>query len=92
VIFKSQKLDIIYAQSGMLYKILLDAPRSNYDHRQNPEPHVEPHVDGILGSTNVKSVDLVTIQLKYLSLNQSIGGPTSCVSSTPTQLAYVHLV
>jgi hypothetical protein len=49
----------------MLYDILLDAPRSNYDPRQNPKPHV----DGIVGSANVKSADLVTSQLKELSLN-----------------------
>jgi hypothetical protein len=36
VIFKSHQLDIIYAQSGMLYKILPDAPRSRYDPRQKP--------------------------------------------------------
>jgi hypothetical protein len=80
-IFKSQQLDLIYAQSGMLYEILPDAPRSNYDPRQNPGPHV----DGIVGSVNVKSTDSVTSHLKDLSLNQSVGGPTSSVSSNPTQ-------
>jgi hypothetical protein len=29
-IFKYQQLDIIYAQFGMLYEIIVDAPRSNY--------------------------------------------------------------
>jgi hypothetical protein len=87
-IFKAQQLDIIYAQSGMLYKILPDAPRSSYDPRQN----LGPHVDGIVGSANVKSVDLVTSQLKELSLNQSVGGKASSVSSTPTQSADVHYV
>jgi hypothetical protein len=72
----------------MLYKILLDASRSNYDPRQN----LGPHADGIVGSTNVKFPDLVTSQLKYLSLNQSVGGPTSYMSSTPTQLVDVHFV
>jgi hypothetical protein len=33
-IFKSQQLDIIYAQSGMLYEIIPDAPWSNYDPRK----------------------------------------------------------
>jgi hypothetical protein len=45
-IFKSQQLDLIYAQSGMLYEIIPDTPQSNYDPRQNPGPHV----DGIIGS------------------------------------------
>jgi hypothetical protein len=55
-IFKAKKLDLIYAQSGMLYEILPNAPRSNYDPRKN----LEPHADGIIGSANVKSIDLVT--------------------------------
>ena len=49
----------------MLYKILPDALRSNYDPRQT----LGPHVDGILGSANVKSANLVKIHLKELSLN-----------------------
>jgi hypothetical protein len=56
-IFKAQKLDLIYAQSGMLYMIVLDALRSNYYPRQNPEPHA----DGIVGSVNVKSAELVQL-------------------------------
>jgi hypothetical protein len=78
--FKSQQLDLICTQSGMLYEILPDAPRSNYDPRQKPKPHA----DGIVGSANVKSADSVTSHLKELSLNQSAGGPTSSVSSNPT--------
>jgi hypothetical protein len=33
-IFRAQQLDLIYAQSGMLYHLLPDAPRSTYDPRQ----------------------------------------------------------
>jgi hypothetical protein len=36
VIFRAQQLDLIYAQSGMLYHLLPDAPQSTYDPRQNP--------------------------------------------------------
>jgi hypothetical protein len=88
VIFKAQQLDLIYAQSGMLYEILLDTPWSNYDPRQN----LRPHADGILGSANVKYVDSVTSHLKELYLNHSIGGIASFVSSTPTQSTDVHYV
>jgi hypothetical protein len=42
-IFKAQQIDIIYTQFGMLYKILPDAPRSNYDPRKN----LGPHGDGV---------------------------------------------
>jgi hypothetical protein len=38
----------------------------------------------------VKSTDSVTSHLKELSLNQSTGGPTSSVSSNPTQSTDVH--
>jgi hypothetical protein len=63
-IFKNQQLDIIYAQSGMLYEILPDALRSNYDPRKNPEPHA----DGIMSFVNVKSAELVTSYFKHLYL------------------------
>jgi hypothetical protein len=88
VIFKAQQLDLVYSQSWMLYKILLDATRSNYDPRKNPGPHA----DGIIGSTNTISIDLVTNQLKELSLRQFVKGQASSVSSTPTQLMDFHYV
>jgi hypothetical protein len=72
----------------MLYEILPDALRSNYDPRQN----LGPHADGIIGSANVNSMELVTNQLKELSLSQSVGGQYSYVSSTPTQSVDVHFV
>jgi hypothetical protein len=64
----------------MLYEIIPDAPWSNYDPRQN----LGPHVDGIIGSTNAKTTDLVMNQLKDLSLNPSATGQ-AMTSSTPTQ-------
>ena len=63
-IFKFQQLDLIYAQSGMLYEIIPNTPWLNCDLRQKPGPHV----DGIIGSANAKSTDLVMNQLKELSL------------------------
>jgi hypothetical protein len=60
-IFRAQQLDLIYAQSGMLYHLLPEAPRSNYDPRKKPRPHA----DGIVGSANVKSTD---------SAMKSVGG------------------
>jgi hypothetical protein len=81
-------LDLIYAQSGMLYHLLLDATRSTYDPRQK----LGPHADGILGSANVKSIDSLTNQLKELSLSQFARGPASSVSSNPTQSTDVHSV
>jgi hypothetical protein len=87
-IFKSQQLDLIYAQSGMLYHILPDAPRSTCDPRQK----TRPHADGIVSSSNVKFVDSVTSHLKEWSLNQFAGGLASSASSIPTQSVDVHYV
>jgi hypothetical protein len=86
--FKYQQLDLIYSLSGMLYHILPDALQSTYDPRQN----LGPHADGIVGSANVKSIDSVKIRLKELSLNHSIGGTTSSMSSNSTQFTDVHFV
>jgi hypothetical protein len=80
-IFKAKQLDLIYARFGLLYHILPNTSLSIYDPRQN----LRPHVDGIVGTTNVGSTNLVTSHLKELSLNQSIGGPNSSMFSNPTQ-------
>jgi hypothetical protein len=77
--FKAQHLDLIYAQPGMLYHLLPEAPWSIYD----PRKKLKPHVDGIIGSTNVKSADSTT---------KSAGGPASSGSSKPTQSRDVHSV
>jgi hypothetical protein len=70
----------------MLYHLLPDAPQSTYD----PRKKLGPQADGIVGSANVKSTDLVTNQLKELSLSQSAGGLASSMSSNPTQSVDVH--
>jgi hypothetical protein len=64
-IFRARQLDLIYAQFGMLYHLLPDAPWSTYNPRKKPRPHA----DGIVGSANIKSADSVTNQLKELSLS-----------------------
>jgi hypothetical protein len=72
----------------MLYEIIPDASRSNYDPRVYPRPHV----DVIIGSTNAKPIDLVTNQSKDFSLRNFVVGQASSLSSTPTQSVYVHFV
>jgi hypothetical protein len=78
-IFRDQRLDLIYAQSGMLYYLLPEAPWSNYKPRKNSKPHE----NGIVGSANVKSTNSAT---------KSGRGSTSSASSKPTQLVDVHSV
>jgi hypothetical protein len=85
-IFKTQKLDAIYVQYGMLYEILVDASQSNYEPRKNPEPHVNEIID----YANAKSTNLVTNQLKYLSLSYLVAGQASNSSSSPTHSTDEH--
>ena len=58
-IFRAQQLDLIYAQSGLLYEIIPNAPRSNFDPKFKPGPHA----DGIVRSTSTKPTDSVTKQV-----------------------------
>ena len=78
-IYRAQQLDLIYAQSRMLYHLLPDTPQTNHDPRKTPRPHA----DGIVGYANVKSTDSAT---------KSVGGLASFGSSKPTQLVDVHYV
>ena len=79
-IFRAQELDLIYAQSRILYEIIPNAPRSNFDPKVKPGPHV----DGIIGSNSAKLADSVTKQVSQLSLNQPTSGQ-AMASSHPTQ-------
>ena len=46
-ILRAQQLDLIYSQSGILYEIILEAPRPSHE-AEKPNPG--PHADGLLGS------------------------------------------
>ena len=83
-IFRAQELDLIYAQSGLLYEIIPNALRSSFDHKIKPRPHV----DGIIGCTSTKPVDSVVKQVIQLSINQS-SLRQATASSQPTQTANV---
>jgi hypothetical protein len=64
-IMRAQWLELIYSQSSLLYEILPDAPRSILDKTRHI---VGPHVDGIVGSTQAKSIDPLSKQLQQLSI------------------------
>ena len=83
-IFTAQELDLIYAQSRLLYEIIPNSLRSSFDPKVKPGPHV----DGIVGSTSTKPADLVVKQVSQLSINQSTSGQAT-TSSQPTQIASV---
>jgi hypothetical protein len=78
-ILRAKQFDLIYDQSGMLYHLLPDAPRTNH----NPRQTLGPRADGIVGSTNVKST---------YSTMKFARGPASSGSSKPTQSMDVHSV
>ena len=86
-IFRSQELDLIYAQSKLLYEIIPNAPRSNF----NPKFKPGPHADGIVGSTSTKPPDLVVKQVIQLLINQSTSGQATALSQ-PTQSTNVIFV
>ena len=69
-IFRAQELDLIYAQSILLYEIIPNAPRSNFD----PKVKLGPHADGIVGYTSTKPMDSVVKQVIRLSINLSVSG------------------
>ena len=54
-IFREQELDLIYAQFGLLYEIIPNAPHSNFDSKVKPGPHA----DGIVGCASAKPMDSV---------------------------------
>ena len=83
-IFRAQELDLIYAQSGLLYEIIPNAPTSNFDSKVKPGPHA----DGIVGSNSTKPAYSVMKQVSQLSINQSALGQATTLSQ-PTQLVNV---
>ena len=77
-------LDLIYAQSGLLYEIIPNAPQSSFDPKIKPRPHA----NGIVGCTSAKPADSVVKQVSQLSINQSMSGKATA-SSQPTQTGSV---
>jgi hypothetical protein len=78
---RAQQLELIYSQSGMLYEILPDAPRSTLD---KAKQKFGPHADGIVGSTQSKSMDLLSNQLQQLSIQQTVANQTPSSASPAT--------
>ena len=79
-IFRAWELDLIYAQSGLLYDIIPNALRSSF----NPKVKPGPHADGIVGCVSDKPMDSVAKQVSQLSINQSASGQATSFSQ-PTQ-------
>ena len=80
-------MDLIYAQSVLLYEIIPNALRSSFDPKVKPGPHA----DGIVGSISTKPLDYVMKQVSQLSINQSMSGQAT-TSSQPNQSVSVLFV
>ena len=79
-IFREQEMDLINAQSGLLYEIIPNTPHSSFD----PKVKHGPHADGIVGCASAKPVDSVVKQVSQLSINQySLGQATPLSQPNP---------
>jgi hypothetical protein len=81
-IMRAQQLELIYSQSSMLYEILPDAPWSTLNKYKQK---FGPHTDGIVGSTQRNSTDLLSNQLQQLSIQQTVASQTPSSTSPVTQ-------
>ena len=88
-IMRAQQFELIYSQSGLLYTILPDAPRSILDKTRQ---RAGPHADGIVGSAQTKPAEQLTKQLQQLSIQHSAASQTTTSAAPPTQTSEVHSV
>jgi hypothetical protein len=81
---RAQQFELIYSQSGLLYNILPDAPRSILDKTRQ---RVGPHADGIVGSAQTKPAEQLTKQLQQLSIQHTAASQTTALVAPPTQMS-----
>ena len=56
-VFRAQHLDLIYSQLGILYEIIPNTPRSNFD---LSKLKLEPHFYGIVSSSQSKATYMIS--------------------------------
>jgi hypothetical protein len=88
-IMRAQQFELIYSQSGLLYQILPEAPRSILDKTRQ---RAGPHADGIVGSAQTKPAEQLTKQLQQLSIQHSAASQATASAAPPTQTSEVHSV
>jgi hypothetical protein len=88
-IMRAQELELIYYQSGLLYKIFPDVPRSILDKTRQ---RTGPHVDGIVGSAQTKPAEKMMKQLQQLSIQHTMSNQTTALTASPTKTLDVHTV
>jgi hypothetical protein len=88
-IMRAQQLELIYSQSGLLYEIFPDAPRSILEKTRQRDG---PHANGIVGSAQTKPVEQLMKQLQQLSIQHTMNNQTTFLAVPPTQTSNVHIV
>jgi hypothetical protein len=88
-IMRVQQLEMIYSQSSLLYDIFPYAPRSILE---NDRQKSGPHVDGIVGSAQGNSIDLLSNQLQQLSIQQTTAIQTTGSVVPHTQTSDIQTV
>jgi hypothetical protein len=88
-IMRAQQLELIYSQSGLLYEILSDVPRSILD---KTIQRVGPHVDGIVVSAQINPIEQLMKQLQQLSIQHTTASQTTVLAAPPTKTLDVHTV
>ena len=68
-ILRAQQVGLKYSQSGILYKIIPDAPRPAHNVEK---PKLGPHADGVVGSMKYPTVKSLAKQLHQLSIKHSM--------------------
>jgi hypothetical protein len=88
-IMRSQQIDLIYSQFGLLYEIFPDAPCSILD---NTIQRTRPHADGIVGSAQTNPAEQLMKKLQQLSIQNTAANQTTALVVPPTKTLDVHIV
>jgi hypothetical protein len=88
-IMRAQQFELIYSQSGLLYNIFPDVPRSILDKIRQRDG---PHADGIVGSAQTKPAEKLTKQLHQLSIQHTAASQTTTLAAPSAKTSEVHTV
>ena len=85
-ILRDHQMGFIYAQFGILYEIIPEAPWSTHSVEK---PKSRPHADGMVGSVNSPTVDSLAKQLHELSVKKSTTEAAKAVPHPKMQM-FLH--
>lgn len=88
VIFRAQQLEFIYSQSGVLQKIIPDAPRSKVDISKTK---LGLHANGLVGSIDDNTTNLLN-QLQQFSLQTASSMHALPSTPMPSQPMSINVV